>query len=1078
MTALQVGCLSLTDIQRSIHHAAHLLPAQGPITVFVHHNTLHALEDQPFAQAVREGARIFGCRPYLTQRRFQEAIASGRIRQEDIHASLLDCLGDQAEIFVGLLGTRFQLRHAILQHTVHEVVPSQLDWVIAQQQALERFSADVSAHQRQRLIASTRRWYNRTFANNGDQPPHGDQAQAFRKLCLNVFNRQQLERFESWDESAWETLTVRLLWQICLSQVAKHPPVKAIENSLRHRDLLLEYTGVDCDELVHEFLIRFCVAVLDQGLSRWQIPARNSGVMAAFVSLYARRLFPKRLWLRGLAEQAQRFRDGHLSPLESIRESLLEFGVTQESQESYIRQSALALRGFAGMIWQVEKRRDRIAHPLPEGALVEFLAIRLVLDRLAAQYVARTELQYQGPLRDLPTILQAPEPTDPMQITRCEAYRVFQLAQALGWPPEVLANLSEPNWAKLLDEIRLFDEPERLHVYQCAYERCFRNHCLDAISTNWHQQREQRGKLLPGEQPKLPVVGEAHSAASSVDLSVSDGAAAEFDIITCIDEREESFRRHVEEVAPQCRTWGAAGFFGVAMYYRAADSFQYVPLCPIVVEPQHYVQEVVTYDQKQLDQRRSTMRRWVGAALHRLHAGSRMLLSGALTSLLGTLTAVPLVIRVLFPRRAGWFRHHMDQFYSVPAQTYLQLESTTPSSTDVHPADAAEQPLSDTTACTTLRSFTLDEMATIVQRLLRDIGYTSGWSRLVVIVGHGSTTMNNPHESAYDCGACGGGRGGPNARAIAQMANDPRVRQRLAAQGLVLPETTFLLGAFHNTCNDSVTFADLSKVPATHTRDVSHVRQVLAKACMRNARERCRRFESAVLHWNSLAAQRHVMDRSEDLSEARPECGHATNALVVVGRREHTRGLFMDRRAFMHSYDPNQDDAQYSTLARILGAVVPVCAGINLEYYFSHVDSDGYGCGTKLPHNIASLVGVMNGAASDLRPGLPWQMVEIHEPIRLLFVVESTPQALRHIMANNPGIGRLVFGQWIHMATLDGSTGQIQLFRNGDFEPYTPESTQLTRAPSSAAWYSGSRDHLDFARIDGSFNEDNAETTR
>ena len=82
-----------------------------------------------------------------------------------------------------------------------------------------------------------------------------------------------------------------------------------------------------------------------------------------------------------------------------------------------------------------------------------------------------------------------------------------------------------------------------------------------------------------------------------------------------------------------------------------------------------------------------------------------------------------------------------------------------------------------------------------------------------------------------------------------------------------------------------------------------------------------------------------------------------------------------------------------AVLTRILQAAVPVCAGISLEYYFSYVDNTGWGCGTKLPHNITSLLGVMDGAASDLRTGLPWQMVEIHEPVRLLFVIETTAEA-------------------------------------------------------------------------------------
>src|SRR2546428_608200 len=82
-------------------------------------------------------------------------------------------------------------------------------------------------------------------------------------------------------------------------------------------------------------------------------------------------------------------------------------------------------------------------------------------------------------------------------------------------------------------------------------------------------------------------------------------------------------------------------------------------------------------------------------------------------------------------------------------------------------------------------------------------------------------------------------------------------------------------------------------------------------------------------------------------------------------RRHRTTGICRDRRAFLNSYDPCQDDADGTILARILQAVVPVCAGISLEYYFSFVDNPGYGCGTKLPPNIAALLGVMDGAASD-----------------------------------------------------------------------------------------------------------------
>src|SRR5438270_208884 len=83
---------------------------------------------------------------------------------------------------------------------------------------------------------------------------------------------------------------------------------------------------------------------------------------------------------------------------------------------------------------------------------------------------------------------------------------------------------------------------------------------------------------------------------------------------------------------------------------------------------------------------------------------------------------------------------------------------------------------------------------------------------------------------------------------------------------------------------------------------------------------------------------------------------------------------------------------------------VPVVAGINLEYFFSYIDPAGYGCGSKLPHNVTSLLGVMDGAQSDLRTGLPWQMVEIHEPSRLSIVVEGSAERVRRVIEGNPAI--------------------------------------------------------------------------
>jgi uncharacterized protein YbcC (UPF0753/DUF2309 family) len=297
------------------------------------------------------------------------------------------------------------------------------------------------------------------------------------------------------------------------------------------------------------------------------------------------------------------------------------------------------------------------------------------------------------------------------------------------------------------------------------------------------------------------------------------------------------------------------------------------------------------------------------------------------------------------------------------------------------------------------------------------------------------------------------------------MLNNPFVRARLDQRGLIVPVDTCFLGALHNTCNEYVKVFDQDLLPDTHRDDLEYASYAIERALDRNAHERARRFESAPLALTFDDAREHMNNRAEDLAQVRPEWGHATNAICVVGRRERTRGLFLDRRAFLVSYDAFQDDAEHSILARILGAAVPVCAGISLEYYFCRVDPAGWGCGTKLPHNITSLLGVMDGAASDLRTGLPWQMVEIHEPVRLLIVVETTPDAMLRLLACDEAMGRLVRNAWVHLAVLDPHSSRIELFECGAFYPYRPRADGLPSAASSVDWYRGWRDHLEFAEI-------------
>ncbi|HZZ81283.1 MAG TPA: DUF2309 domain-containing protein [Gemmataceae bacterium] len=1003
-----------------IEHAAHLLPAQGPITVFIHHNTLHAFEDQPFDEAVQRGGKVFGCEPYMSEDWYRDHLRRGRIRSTELTEVLQERLGDHAAQKVLHLATRLDLRLAMLLYPLRSGPTQELVWFVAEKDAFRCIRGETSSAVHDRLIAETRRWVMRDLRGGDEANRAGHADEGLRRQLASVFRRLNEAVIETWNDADWEAFTLQALWRICCDGIRGVPASAAdAAESLRHRDALLHATGVDADEPVHEVLIRFCAAYLDQGLSHWQLPRRDEGFLESFRALYRQPGGPPAAWLHGLSAELDRLEQAHISALESIEESLNALGVPECEWPDFLSATLLALRGWAGMIAQVEARGDKVVHPVPAGSLDGFLAIRLLLDRWSLQHIARTELGYSGPLHSLRDELQRRNGKAATPSIEQRAFLVFQLAQVLGWTPEDLRRLEPAQWTTLIEEIETFSEMDRRRIFHLAFERRFRTQTLDAIAIH------ARNKRQPGAPPK-------------------------FQVVCCLDEREESFRRHLEEIAPEVETFGAAGFYAVAMYYRGAADAHFVPLCPVVIRPQHWVTEEVDESLGETHRRRAATRKALGTASHQIHVGSRSFALGALlTAAVGVLASFPLIGRILFPRVAAKLRRVFGGIVQAPPKTRLQLER----------GDATPGPENGHVG------FSLDEMTGAAERLLREIGLTANFSPLVLLIGHGSNSLNNPHNSAYNCGACGGAAGGPNARAMAHILNDPRVREKLAQRGLVIGADIAFVGGYHNTCDDSVTFYDVDRIPDFRRQEFAAARKHLDATCERNAHERCRRFMSAPLTMSFADARMHVEERSEDLSQTRPECGHATNAICVVGRRDITRGLYLDRRAFLTSYDPTQDDADGTILLRILSAVFPVCCGINLEYFFSYVDNDGWGCGTKLPHNISALLGVMNGAASDLRTGLPWQMVEIHEPVRLLIVIETTREVMFRMMERNEGIARLCRMGWIQLALIEPHTRTLTYFQDGDFRSYQPQATELPRAASSVDWYRGWREHLEFAEI-------------
>ena len=531
------------------------------------------------------------------------------------------------------------------------------------------------------------------------------------------------------------------------------------------------------------------------------------------------------------------------------------------------------------------------------------------------------------------------------------------------------------------------DVIERLALWQEALELGYRNQLLQTLTS---QPRSTR----PASEPEVQAV-------------------------FCIDVRSEGFRRHLEDVGSYA-TIGFAGFFGLPIRVAQLEG-EPVASCPVIVEPRATVREVPDVDAPSAA-RAHDHHDAVGSAWATRHEEkSAPIAPFAFAEAAGWVMGPLAALRTFAPRAAARLAESARRAAEPPILTVMQIDR--PGSD--HRGDATPGGAGGMTEA---------EQVMMAHGALVTMSLTKEFAPIVLLCGHRSTTANNPFAASLDCGACAGKAGGPNARVLAEMLNRPRVRDGLTDAGIRIPDTTWFVAGEHDTTTDEVRILDRHRMPSTHHDRLDRLERDLAVAGRRCAAER----QSFLPGADTQAAAEDAVRRAGDWAEPVAEWGLARNAAVVVGPRQLTAGCDLERRVFLHSYDPAADP-DGAILGTILTGPLVVGHWISSQYYFSTVDPQRFGSGTKPLHNVVGGIGVYEGVGGDLRMGLPLESVafdgeRVHEPLRLLAVVQAPRERLEQLIAANSAVAQLLRNGWIRLVVGSPEEGWAERLRDGNWE--------------------------------------------
>lgn len=466
--------------------------------------------------------------------------------------------------------------------------------------------------------------------------------------------------------------------------------------------------------------------------------------------------------------------------------------------------------------------------------------------------------------------------------------------------------------------------------------------------------------------------------------------------IFCIDVRSEVYRRNLEMADNGVETFGFAGFFAFPINFTPLGHSEGEANCPVLLKTGPNIHESLLNKD---DEVKAIQARKLNRQIRQVWKSFR---SGAITCFSFVSPIGLSYLPKLFSDSFG-----------------LTRPVAHPNDAGLSQKLAKDKRVSITSSADTASGIPLAQQITMAKNALNAMSLTDDFADLILVVGHGSSTVNNPHATGYDCGACGGHTGEANAKVAAAVLNNKDVRAGLQAENIFIPIETTFLACLHDTTTDEVTIYNEEDVPESRKAALEHLKDSLVLAGKGARTERALRMPIEA----GTDSEKSLIFRSKDWSETRPEWGLAGCDAFVVAPREITQDIDFGGKSFLHSYEHSKDQ-NYAVLELIMTAPMVVTSWISLQYFASTVDNRVFGSGNKTLHNVTSGIGVFEGGSGDLRVGLPLQAIHDgekyqHNPVRLNVILRAPLEAMNTILDKHEGVRNLCDNGWLNLLHMD-----------------------------------------------------------